>query len=263
MIDEIDKMGADFSDPASAMLEVLDPAQNNSFRDHFDLEFDLSDVLFIATANFLDPIPPPLQDRMEVIQLSGYTLDEKLHIAKNYLAAPDRGERPQADQIEFEDEALKVIADEYTREAGVRNLERQIGTVCRKIARDAAEGKLDGKAVISADRARELLGPRKFFAEQARRTKDPGVATGLAWTPVGGEVLFVEATAMDGSGNLTITGQLGDVMKESAQAALSWVRDTRRSSPPTSPTTGSQSTTSTSTSPPARCPRTGPPPGSR
>jgi ATP-dependent Lon protease len=227
MIDEIDKMGADFrGDPASAMLEVLDPAQNSSFRDHFlDLEFDLSDVLFIATANFLDPIPPPLQDRMEVIQLSGYTLDEKLHIAKNYLVPRQIEENGlEPDQIEFEDEALKVIADEYTREAGVRNLERQIGTVCRKIARDAAEGNLDGKAVISADRARELLGPRKFFAEQARRTKDPGVATGLAWTPVGGEVLFVEATAMDGSGNLTITGQLGDVMKESAQAALSWVR---------------------------------------
>ena len=227
MIDEIDKMGADFrGDPASAMLEVLDPAQNNSFRDHFlDLEFDLSDVLFIATANFLDPIPPPLQDRMEVIQLSGYTLDEKLHIAKNYLVPRQIEENGlEPDQIEFEDEALKVIADEYTREAGVRNLERQIGTVCRKIARDAAEGKLDGKAVISADRARELLGPRKFFAEQAPPHQGPGVATGLAWTPVGGEVLFVEATAMDGSGNLTITGQLGDVMKESAQAALSWVR---------------------------------------
>jgi ATP-dependent Lon protease len=227
MIDEIDKMGADFrGDPASAMLEVLDPAQNNSFRDHFlDLEFDLSDVLFIATANFLDPIPPPLQDRMEVIQISGYTLDEKIHIAKNYLVLrqiEDNGLQPS--QIEFTDEALTAIAEEYTREAGVRNLERQIGTVCRKIAREAAEGKLDGKVTISPERARELLGPRKFFAEQARRTQVPGVATGLAWTPVGGEVLFVEATAMPGSGKLTITGQLGDVMKESAEAALSWVR---------------------------------------
>jgi ATP-dependent Lon protease len=227
MIDEIDKMGADFrGDPASAMLEVLDPAQNDSFRDHFlDLEFDLSDVLFIATANFLDPIPPPLQDRMEVIQLSGYTVDEKLHIAKNYLLPrqiEENGLRPS--QIEFTDEALIAIGDEYTREAGVRNFERQIGTVCRKIAREAAEGKLDGTAKITPERARELLGPRKFFAEQARRTKDPGVATGLAWTPVGGEVLFVECSAMAGSGKLTITGQLGDVMKESAEAALSWVR---------------------------------------
>jgi ATP-dependent Lon protease len=227
MIDEIDKMGADFrGDPASAMLEVLDPAQNDSFRDHYlDLEFDLSDVLFIATANLLDPIPAPLQDRMEVIQLSGYTLDEKLHIATNYLVPRQIEENGlEADQIEFTDEALKLIADEYTREAGVRNLERQIGTVCRKVARDAAEGKLEGKAVIVPERARELLGPRKFFAEQARRTKDPGVATGLAWTPVGGEVLFIEATAMPGSGKLTITGQLGDVMRESAEAALSWVR---------------------------------------
>jgi ATP-dependent Lon protease len=227
MIDEIDKMGADFrGDPASAMLEVLDPAQNDSFRDHYlDLEFDLSDVLFIATANFLDPIPGPLQDRMEVIQLSGYTLDEKLHIAKRYLVPRQieaNGLRPS--QIAFGDAALTAIADEYTREAGVRNLERQIGTICRKVAREVAEGKVEGKVKISAKRARELLGPRKFFAEQKRRTKDPGVAAGLAWTPVGGEVLFVEATAMGGSGKLTITGQLGDVMRESAQAALSWVR---------------------------------------
>ena len=227
MIDEIDKMGADFrGDPSSAMLEVLDPAQNDSFRDHYlDLEFDLSDVLFIATANLLDPVPPPLQDRMEVIPLAGYTLDEKLHIARQYLVPrqiEENGLRPS--QIELTDSALNTIADEYTREAGVRNLERQIGTVCRKIARDAAEGKLDGRIKVSGKRARELLGPRRFFAEQKRRTKDPGVATGLAWTPVGGEVLFIEATAMPGSGKLTITGQLGDVMRESAEAALSWVR---------------------------------------
>ena len=230
MIDEIDKMGADFrGDPASAMLEVLDPAQNDSFRDHYlDLEFDLSDVLFIATANLLDPIPGPLQDRMEVIQLSGYTLDEKLHIAKRYLVPrqiEENGLKPS--QIELADAALTAIADEYTREAGVRGLERQIGTVCRKVARDVAEGELDGRARISAKRARELLGPRRHFAEQKRRTKDPGVATGLAWTPVGGEVLFVEAVAVPGSGDLTITGQLGDVMRESAQAALSWVRGHR------------------------------------
>jgi ATP-dependent Lon protease len=227
MIDEIDKMGADFrGDPSSAMLEVLDPAQNDSFRDHYlDLEFDLSDVLFIATANLLDTVPAPLQDRMEVIQLSGYTLDEKLHIARQYLVPrqiEENGLRPS--QIEFTDSALNAIADEYTREAGVRNLERQIGTVCRKVAREAAEGKLEGKTKISAKRARELLGPRRYWAEQRRRTKDPGVATGLAWTPVGGEVLFIEATAMPGSGKLTITGQLGDVMRESAEAALSWVR---------------------------------------
>jgi len=227
MIDEIDKMGADFrGDPSSAMLEVLDPAQNNSFRDHYlDLEFDLSDVMFITTANLLDPIPGPLQDRMEVIPLSGYTVDEKLHIAKKYLVPRQieaNGLKPS--QIEFTDSALKAIIVEYTREAGVRNLERQIGTVCRKIARDVAEGKLDSKVKISGKRARELLGRRRYFAEQRRRTKTPGIATGLAWTPVGGEVLFVEATAMPGSGKLTITGQLGDVMRESAEAALSWVR---------------------------------------
>jgi ATP-dependent Lon protease len=227
MIDEIDKMGADFrGDPASAMLEVLDPAQNDSFRDHYlDLEFDLSDVLFIATANTLDPVPPALQDRMEVIQLAGYTADEKLHIAKRYLVPRQITQNGLARrQISFSDAALRTIIDEYTREAGVRNLEREIGTVCRKIARQIAEGEVKGKVTISGKRARELLGKRRYFAEQRRRTKDPGVATGLAWTPVGGEVLFVEATAMPGDGKLTITGQIGDVMRESAQAALSWVR---------------------------------------
>ena len=227
MIDEIDKMGADFrGDPASAMLEVLDPAQNDSFRDHYlDLEFDLSDVMFIATANTLDPVPPALQDRMEVIQLAGYTVDEKLHIAKRYLVPRQISQNGlQRGQISFADPAIKAIIDEYTREAGVRNLEREIGSICRKIARQIAEGELKGKATISAKRARQLLGKRRFFAEQRRRTKDPGVATGLAWTPVGGEVLFVEATAAPGDGKLTITGQLGEVMKESAQAALSWVR---------------------------------------
>jgi len=235
MIDEIDKMGSDFrGDPSSAMLEVLDPAQNDSFRDHYlDLNFDLSKVLFIATANTLDTIPGPLRDRMEVIQLAGYTLDEKVHIAKRYLVPrqiTENGLKPK--DITFGEPALRAIADEYTREAGVRNLEREIGTVCRKIAREVAEGpgkRGGGKApkrkiTVSAKRARELLGRRRFFAESKRRTKDPGVATGLAWTPVGGDVLFIEATAMPGSGKLTITGQLGDVMRESAQAALSWVR---------------------------------------
>jgi ATP-dependent Lon protease len=227
MIDEIDKMGADFrGDPSSAMLEVLDPAQNSTFRDHYlDLPFDLSEVLFIATANILDTIPPPLQDRMEVIQLAGYTVDEKRHIAKRYLVPRQLSANGlKASNIGFADPALKAIIEEYTREAGVRNLEREIGAVCRKIARDVAEGKAKGKVRISAKRARELLGKRRVFSETRRRTKVPGVATGLAWTPVGGEVLFVEATAVPGSGNLTITGQLGDVMKESAQAALTWVR---------------------------------------
>jgi len=229
MIDEIDKMGADFrGDPASAMLEVLDPAQNDSFRDHYlDLEFDLSDVVFIATANVLDTIPGPLLDRMETIELAGYTLEEKRHIARQYLVRRQieaNGLKPS--QIEITDAALTAIIEEYTREAGVRNLERQIGTVCRKVARQVAEGngKPRGKARISGKKARELLGRRRVFAEQRRRTKVPGVATGLAWTPTGGDVLFIEATAMPGSGKLTITGQLGEVMKESAQAALSYVR---------------------------------------
>jgi len=227
MIDEIDKMGADFrGDPSSAMLEVLDPAQNDSFRDHYlDLEFDLSEVMFIATANVLDTMPGPLQDRMETIELAGYTLEEKRHIARRYLVPRQidaNGLKPS--QIEFAEPALTAIIDEYTREAGVRNLERQIGTICRKVARDVAEGKQKRKVTISGKKARELLGRRRVFAEQRRRTKDPGVATGLAWTPTGGDVLFIEATAMPGSGKLTITGQLGDVMRESAQAALSYVR---------------------------------------
>jgi ATP-dependent Lon protease len=227
MIDEIDKMGADFrGDPSSAMLEVLDPAQNDSFRDHYiDLEFDLSEVMFIATANLLDTIPGPLQDRMETIELVGYTLEEKRHIARRYLVPRQidaNGLKPS--QIEITDAALTAIIEEYTREAGVRNLERQIGTVCRKVARDVAEGRVKGKVKISGKKAREMLGRRRVFAEQRRRTKVAGVATGLAWTPAGGDVLFIEATAMPGSGKLTITGQLGDVMKESAQAALSYVR---------------------------------------
>ncbi len=230
MIDEIDKMGADFrGDPASAMLEVLDPAQNATFRDHYlDLPFDLSEVLFIATANSPDTIPPPLLDRMEVIQLAGYTTDEKLHIAKRYLVPRQLAENGlRGAGVRFSDAALRATIEEYTREAGVRGLEREIGAVCRKLARGLAEGgrrKQPDKRTISAKRARELLGRRKVFAETRRRTKVPGVATGLAWTPVGGEVLFIEATAMPGSGKLTITGQLGEVMRESAQAALSWVR---------------------------------------
>jgi ATP-dependent Lon protease len=231
MIDEIDKMGADFrGDPASAMLEVLDPEQNTTFRDHYlDLPFDLSNVMFITTANMLDPIPGPLRDRMEIIQLSGYTEEEKLEIAKRYLV-PRQIERNGLDdsKIEITDEALKPIIEGYTREAGVRNLEREIGAVCRKVAREFAEGTRNRKRVIKERAVRDLLGKRRFYHDVARRTSQPGVATGLAWTPVGGEVLFIEATAFPGDGRLQITGQLGDVMKESASAALSYVKANAR-----------------------------------
>src|SRR5207253_5769216 len=223
----IDKMGADSrGDPSSAMLEVLHPEQNSSFRDHYlDLPFDLSRVFFITTANLLDPIPAALQDRMEVIPLAGYTEEEKLEIAKRYLV-PRQIERNglTRGKIEIREPALRAIIGDYTREAGVRNLEREIGTICRKVARLVAEGKIKKRYSVSEKRARELLGKRKFFTEARRRTAEPGVSTGLAWTPAGGDVLFVEATAMPGSGRLTITGQLGDVMRESAEAALSYVR---------------------------------------
>ncbi len=227
MIDEIDKMGSDFrGDPASAMLEVLDPEQNETFRDHYlDLPFDLSRVMFVTTANTLDTVPGPLRDRMEVIQLAGYTEEEKLQIAKRYLV-PRQIERSglKKSQIAFTDRGLRTIITDYTREAGVRNLEREIGAACRKVARQVAEGNSTGKVSVTEPRVRELLGRQRFFVEARRRTREPGVATGLAWTPVGGDVLFVEATAMPGSGKLTLTGQLGDVMRESAQAALSYVR---------------------------------------
>jgi ATP-dependent Lon protease len=227
MIDEIDKMGADFrGDPSSAMLEVLDPEQNHSFRDHYlDLPFDLSNVMFVTTANTLDTIPGPLRDRMEVIQLAGYSEEEKLEIAKRYLV-PRQIERNALtrSRISFTDTGLRAIISDYTREAGVRQLEREIGSLCRKVARRVAEGGAGRRVSISEPRVRELLGKRRFFSETRRRTARPGVATGLAWTPVGGDVLFIEATAMPGRGRLTITGQLGDVMRESAQAALSYVR---------------------------------------
>ena len=234
MIDEIDKMGSDWrGDPASAMLEVLDPEQNATFRDHYlDVPFDLSHVMFVTTANTLDTVPGPLRDRMEVIQLAGYTEEEKLEIAKRYLV-PRQVERNglKKSWISISDRALRTIIADYTREAGVRNLEREIGTVCRKVARDVAvggTGRPAKKVSISPDRVREMLGRARFHSDARRRTRVPGVATGLAWTPVGGDVLFVEATAMPTSapegGRLTITGQLGDVMRESAQAALSYVR---------------------------------------
>jgi ATP-dependent Lon protease len=226
LIDEIDKMGADFrGDPASAMLEVLDPEQHSSFRDHYlDLPFDLSKVLFICTANQLDTIPPPLLDRMDVIQLSGYTEEEKLGIAKRYLVSKQlKAHGLKRKQLTFTEKGLRVIIREYTREAGVRQLERQIAAVCRKAARRIAEG---GTEHMSADEklVREWLGPRRFASDVRKRTSEPGVATGLAVTAVGGDVLFIEATAYPGEGRLKVTGQLGEVMQESAQAAHSWVR---------------------------------------
>jgi ATP-dependent Lon protease len=227
MIDEIDKMGADFrGDPASAMLEVLDPEQNHSFRDHYlDLPFDLSKVIFVCTANDLDRVPGPLRDRMEVIQLAGYTEEEKLEIGRRYLV-PRQIERSglTKSKIAFSDAALRAIIRDYTREAGVRQLEREIGSVCRKVALEYARGTRTRKLTVSEKRVRELLGRPRFHAEVRPPPSEPGVATGLAWTPVGGDVLFVEATAMPGKGRLTITGQLGDVMRESAEAAVSYVR---------------------------------------
>jgi ATP-dependent Lon protease len=242
MIDEIDKMGADYrGDPASAMLEVLDPEQNATFRDHYlDMPFDLSRVMFITTANTLDTVPGPLRDRMEVIQLAGYTEEEKLQIAKRYLV-PRQIERNglRKSQVAFSDAGLRAIIGDYTREAGVRNLEREIGAVCRKVARQVAEGRHERKASVTEPRLRELLGRPRFQADVKRRTAEPGVATGLAWTPVGGDVLFVEATAMPGNPahppRLTVTGQLGDVMRESAMAALSYVRGHARDLAPELP----------------------------
>jgi ATP-dependent Lon protease len=227
ILDEIDKLGSDFrGDPASALLEVLDPEQNTEFRDHYlDVPFNLSEVLFITTANVLDTIPPPLRDRMEVIELAGYTEREKLAIAKDHLVArqvTNHGLSPET--ITFEDEALVAVIRGYTREAGVRNLEREIGSICRKIARRRAEGD-DSAVTITPELVESLLGaPRHLQEALADRTKEPGVAIGLAWTPVGGDVLLIEASRMAGGSSLTLTGSLGDVMKESARIALSWLR---------------------------------------
>ncbi len=227
MLDEVDKIGADWrGDPSSALLEVLDPAQNNAFRDHYlDVDFDLSRVLFITTANWLDPIPEPLRDRMEIIHLDGYTEYEKVRIAQGYLAPRQvRANGLLPDEILFAEPALRTIIQEYTREAGVRNLEREIGRACRKVAVKIAAGDMDGRVEIDSDDVRELLGRPKHQFEAADRPEIPGVATALAVTPAGGEILFVEASRMKGRGNLTLTGQLGDVMKESAHIALSYVR---------------------------------------
>jgi ATP-dependent Lon protease len=227
MLDEIDKlgMGGFHGDPSSALLEVLDPEQNSTFRDNYlAVPYDLSKVMFIATANMLDTIPGALRDRMEVIQLPGYTAQEKLQIAKRYLVARQlESAGIKASQAELTGAALLAIINDYTREAGVRNLEREIGNVIRHVAVKVAEGKAERMTVDEADLA-SILGPRKFEAEVAMRSGIPGVATGLAWTPVGGDILFIEATRMPGNGRLILTGQLGDVMKESAQAALSLVK---------------------------------------
>jgi len=226
MLDEVDKVGADYrGDPTSALLEVLDPEQNREFRDNYlNVPFDLSQVMFIATANVLDTIPPALRDRMEILQLSGYTEEEKVAIAKGYLVPRqirENGLRPS--EVCFEDEALSRIIRDYTREAGVRELERQIGAVCRKVAAKVAAGATENTHV-DAGTVPELLGKKRYHSQVAERTAIPGVATGLAWTPAGGDILFIEATKMKGSKGFTVTGQLGDVMKESAQAAMSYIR---------------------------------------
>ncbi|HEY3447480.1 MAG TPA: endopeptidase La [Myxococcales bacterium] len=226
MLDEVDKLGADFrGDPSAALLEVLDPEQNNSFSDHYlDLPYDLSRVLFIATANQLDPIPAPLRDRMEIIELPGYTFDEKQEIAKRHLVPKQLKEHGIAsEQLALEDKGLSKVITGYTREAGVRSLERRLADLCRAVAVDVASGKKDKRTLNEKD-VEEILGAEKFWNEVAERTEVSGVATGLAWTPAGGDILFIEATRMAGKGSLTLTGQLGDVMKESCQAALSYVR---------------------------------------
>jgi ATP-dependent Lon protease len=227
ILDEIDKLGSDFrGDPASALLEVLDPEQNNSFRDHYlDVPFDLSEVLFLTTANVLDPVPPALRDRMEVLELAGYTEEEKLKIAIEHLISKQiKNHGLSAENVEFTEKAIRAVIRGYTREAGVRNLEREIGALCRKIARRRAEGD-EARIVVTDEVVVEMLGAPTFLDEEIEnRTKDPGVAVGLAWTPAGGEVLFVEASRMQGGGSLTLTGHLGDVMKESARTALSWFR---------------------------------------
>ena len=226
MLDEVDKIGTDFrGDPSSALLEVLDPEQNFSFSDNYlEVPFDLTKVMFITTANMLDTVPPALRDRMEVLDLTGYTEEEKLMISKQYLVPRQleaHGITPE--NLQFEDGAIQAIISDYTREAGLRNLEREVATICRGFAKDYARGKKEG-VTVTREMLKTFLGPVKFFAEVAERTSVPGVATGLAWTPTGGDIIFVEATKMKGKKSLTLTGSLGDVMKESAQAALSYIR---------------------------------------
>jgi len=226
MLDEVDKLGSDFrGDPSSALLEVLDPEQNFSFSDHYlEVPFDLSKVFFICTANVLDTVPPALRDRMEVLQIAGYTEEEKVEIARAHLVPRQRDEHGLTEEnIEFTEEAIRTTINDYTREAGVRNLDREIANLSRKIARRYVEGEQD-KAVLDGNRVHELLGPVRYFRELTERTDRSGVAIGLAWTQVGGEILFVESSRMKGKGKITITGRLGDVMKESALAAMTWIR---------------------------------------
>ncbi len=227
MMDEVDKIGHDFrGDPSAALLEVLDPEQNNTFADHYlEIPYDLSNVMFVATANIADPIPPPLRDRMEILEIPGYTRREKLAIARQHLLPKQLEEHGLTTaQLDITDGALEEIIEQWTREAGVRNLERQVASVIRGVAVKVAEGDDTPRRVHTADELREFLGAAKFTSEVAERTEETGVATGLAWTSVGGEILFIEATRMYGTGKLQLTGQLGDVMKESAHAALSYVR---------------------------------------
>ena len=227
LLDEVDKVGSDYrGDPASALLEVLDPAQNHTFRDHYlEVELDLSDVLFLATANVVDTIPDALLDRMEVVRLDGYTEDEKVAIARNHLLPRQLSRAAlDVDEVDVDDEALRLIAGEYTREAGVRQLERALARVLRKVATKLASAPETVPVDVTASTLTDFLGRPRFTPESAERTAVPGVATGLAVTGAGGDVLFIEATAMDGETGLTLTGQLGDVMKESAQIALSYLR---------------------------------------
>jgi ATP-dependent Lon protease len=230
MLDEVDKIGMDFrGDPASALLEVLDPEQNFAFADHYlGVPFDLSNVMFITTANLIDPVPSPLRDRMEVISLSGYTAEEKVGIAKNYLIPKQLNEHGISDKnIKINDSALLLVITHYTREAGVRNLEREIANLCRKVARKIAEGKVK-RYSITALNLSKYLGVPKFLPEEEIKKDEVGVSTGLAWTATGGDIIYIEATIMKGKGSLTLTGQLGDVMKESAHAALSYIRSRAR-----------------------------------
>ncbi len=263
MLDEIDKVGTDFrGDPSSALLEVLDPAQNYAFSDHYlEVPYDLSKVFFICTANVLDTIPPALRDRMEVLTIPGYTEEEKSEIARAHLVPRQQEEHGLTDEnIEFDETAIRSVINQYTREAGVRNLDREIANICRKVARRIVEGESE-KAVVNADTVTELLGPVRFFREVSERTDQPGISVGLAWTQVGGEILFVESSRMRGKGKLTITGRLGDVMKESALAALTWIRSNAAQLGST--TTSSRRAISIFTSRRARSPRTVRRPASR
>jgi ATP-dependent Lon protease len=227
MMDEVDKIGHDFrGDPSAALLEVLDPEQNNTFADHYlEIPYDLSKVMFVATANIADPIPPPLRDRMEILDIPGYTRREKLAIARQHLLPKQLEEHGLSqEQVVITDEAIEEVIEHYTREAGVRSLERQVASVIRGVAVKVAEGDTTRRVIKTEEDLREFLGPVKYTSEVAERTEETGVATGLAWTSAGGEILFIEATRMFGTGKLQLTGQLGEVMKESAHAALSYLR---------------------------------------